>query len=183
MYKCRLTYDEWKCMISKDRIGKQVDWPQLKGYLGLLTINQVSEKQVWRYNEKDVIVCDNNYHWLSVMPKDDFYCITAMMDDNYKMQVCYIDMIDTQGYDSDDVPYFYDLYLDLVVYPNGDIIVDDMDELEAAYEKHHISKEQYECALQTADRLKKGLLSDIESFKNYIQVLLERLLEGKAGRL
>jgi len=132
-------------MISKDRIGKQVDWPQLKGYLGLLTINQVSEKQVWRYNEKD--------------------------------------MIDTQGYDSDDVPYFYDLYLDLVVYPNGDIIVDDMDELEAAYEKHHISKEQYECALQTADRLKKGLLSDIESFKNYIQVLLERLLEGKAGRL
>ena len=31
MYKCRLTYDEWKCIISKKRIGKQVDIPQLKG--------------------------------------------------------------------------------------------------------------------------------------------------------
>ena len=38
-------------------------------------------------------------------------------------------MIAEQGSDADGVPYFLDLYLDLVVYPNGEIKVDDMDEL------------------------------------------------------
>ena len=51
------------------------------------------------------------------------------------MQVCYIDMIDEQGYDEEGVPYFYDLYLDLVVYPNGIVIEDDMDELQEALQK------------------------------------------------
>ena len=37
-----------------------------------------------------------------------------------------------QGIDADGIPYFDDLYLDLVVYPGGTIIVDDMDELEEA---------------------------------------------------
>ena len=59
MYKCRLTYDEWKCIISKNRIGRQVDTPVIKGYLGLLTIVSVSERQIWKYNNKDVVVCDN----------------------------------------------------------------------------------------------------------------------------
>ncbi len=35
MYKCKLTYDERKCITSKNRIGKQVDMPQIKGYIGL----------------------------------------------------------------------------------------------------------------------------------------------------
>lgn len=168
MYKCRLTYDEWKCIISKNRIGKQVDTPIIKGYIGLLTINSVSDKQVWKYNNKDVVVCDNGYHWLSIMPANEFYCITVMMDDNYKIKVCYIDMIDTQGYDDDNVPYFYDLYLDLVVYPNKDIIVEDMDELQEALQTGEITKLQYNQALTTSQKLQDGLLSDIEKFWDYV---------------
>ncbi len=169
MYKCRLTYDEWKCIISKNRIGKQVDTPIIKGYIGLLTINSVSDKQVWKYNNKDVVVCDNGYHWLSIMPANEFYCITVMMDDNYKIKVCYIDMIDTQGYDDDNVPYFYDLYLDLVVYPNKDIIVEDMDELQEALQTGEITKLQYNQALTTSQKLQDGLLSDIEKFWDYVR--------------
>ena len=172
MYKCRLTYDEWKCITSKNRIGKQVDMPQIKGYIGLLTINTVSEKQIWKYKNKDVVVCDNGYHWLTIMPCDEFYCITAMMDNSYEMKVCYIDMIDTQGYDDDNVPYFYDLYLDLVVYPNGDIITDDMDELQEALETDGITELQYNRAIITSQKLQNGLLSDIGKFKDYIKEML-----------
>ena len=25
MYRCRTTYDEWKCIIAKNRVGKVVD--------------------------------------------------------------------------------------------------------------------------------------------------------------
>ncbi|GFI22814.1 hypothetical protein IMSAGC011_01590 [Lachnospiraceae bacterium] len=175
MYKCRLTYDEWKCITSKNRIGKQVDMPQIKGYIGLLTINTVLEKQIWKYNNEDVVVCDNGYHWLTIMPCDEFYCITVMMDNNFKMKVCYIDMIDAQGYDDDNIPYFYDLYLDLVVYPNGDIITDDIDELQGALETGEITKLQYNRAITTSQKLQYGLLSDIGKFKDYIKEILSIL--------
>lgn len=175
MYKCRLTYDEWKCIISKNRIGRQVDTPVIKGYLGLLTIVSVSERQIWKYNNKDVVVCDNGYHWLTIMPRDEFYCITVMMDENNKFKVCYIDMIDTQGYDDDNVPYFYDLYLDLVVYPNGDIIVDDKDELEEALKNGEITKLQYDRALTTSQKLQEGLLSNMIKFQEYVDEMINIL--------
>lgn len=162
-------------MISKNRIGKQVDIPTMKGYLGLLTITSVSDKQIWKHNDKDVVVCDNGYHWLTIMPGDEFYCITVMMDDNYKIKVCYIDMIDSQGYDDDKVPYFYDLYLDLVVYPNGDIFVDDMDELQKALKTGEITELQYDRALKTSQKLQDGLLSDIGKFQDYVSEMLNIL--------
>lgn len=107
------------------------------------------------------------------MPKNDNYCITVMMNDKHEIQVCYIDMIDEQGYDIDNVPYFYDLYLDLVVYPDGTIIEDDMDELESALKMGDISQEQFDLALGTSEKLKNGLLKDKVEFKLYIERLYD----------
>lgn len=169
MYRCRLTYDEWKCIIKKDRIGSAVELSEFSGYVGILNITEVSEPQIWSYNGEEVIVCDKNYQWLTIMPEDDYYCITVMMNEKREVQVCYIDMIAEQGYDKDGVPYFYDLYLDLVVYPDGTIIEDDMDELHNALEDGDITKQQFDLALNACDKLKNGLLSDIVAFMVYIQ--------------
>ena len=169
MYRCRLTYDEWKCIIKKDRIGRVVESSDFSGYVGILNITEVSEPQIWSYNGEEVMVCDKNYQWLTIMPEDDFYCITVMMNEKREVQVCYIDMIAEQGYDKDGVPYFYDLYLDLVVYPDGTIIEDDMDELHNALTDGDITRQQFELALDTCNKLKNGLLSDIVAFMVYIQ--------------
>jgi len=169
MYRCRLTYDEWKCITSKKIIGKVINTADFSGYVGLINIFEVSEPQIWKFNGEDLVVCDNNYQWLSILPKDDYYCITVFMDDKQEVKVCYIDMIAEQGYDADDVPYFYDLYLDLVVYPDGTVIEDDMDELQDALECGDITQEQFDLALETCDKLKNGLLKDNNAFKAYIQ--------------
>lgn len=169
MKRCRLTYDEWKCITSKKIISKAIDTTDFSGYVGLINIFEVSESQIWKFNGEDLVVCDNNYQWLSILPKDDYYCITALMDDKQEVKVCYIDMIAEQGYDADDVPYFYDLYLDLVVYPDGTIIEDDMDELQDALECGDITQEQFNLALETCDKLKNGLLKDNKEFEAYIQ--------------
>lgn len=136
-------------------IGKTLNTEEMVGYVGILSINEVPEPQIWKYNGEDLFVCDNNYQWLTIMPKNDYYCLTVMMNENREMQVCYIDMIDEQGYDEEGVPYFYDLYLDLVVYPNGIVIEDDMDELQEALQKSDITQQQYEQALLTSEKLKK----------------------------
>lgn len=167
MKRSRLSYDEWKCIKSKKLAGKQIDNEFFKGYIGILEIEEVSEKQIWSFNGEDIIVCDNGLRWVSILPQNDFYCITAMMDADNKILLWYIDMIAEQGIDKDGVPYFDDLYLDLVVYLDGTIKVDDMDELEDALVTKDITQEQFNLAIHTANKLKTGLLSNINSFIGY----------------
>lgn len=169
MYKCRLIYDEWKSMIYKRRFGKRLDTQEFRGYVGLLVIDEVSDPQIWKHNDDSITVLDNGYKWLTIMPEDDYYCITVMMDSDYKAVVSYIDMIDGQGVDDDGVPFFYDCYLDLVVYPDGSVIVDDRDELDEALAKKDISTEQYNRALETAEKLHNGLLKNYKDFETFIE--------------
>ena len=167
MKRCRLSYDEWTCIKSKKLKGKQISTDFFEGYIGILSIEEVSKKQIWKFNGEDITVCDNGLKWISILPRDDFYCITAMMNAENDILLWYIDMIVAQGMDDDGIPYFDDLYLDLVVYPDGSIIVDDMDELEDALYKKDITQEQFEIAIDTSEKLKAGLLGDIREFVEY----------------
>lgn len=167
MKRSRLSYDEWKCIKSKKIFGKHVTNNLIEGYVGIINIEQVTEPQIWNFHDEDIVVCDNGLKWLSILPKNDFYCITAMLNEKDEILLWYIDMIADQGLDKDGVPYFYDLYLDLVVYPDGTIIEDDMDELEEALSVKDISEKQYNLAIITSKKLKEGILSDIETFIAY----------------
>ena len=98
-----------------------------------------------------------------------------MLNAQEEILLWYIDMIAGQGIDEDGIPYFDDLYLDLVVYPDGTIIVDDMDELVEALEQEDITPEQYQLAIDTAEKLRAGLLQDIISFKKFTMECLEMI--------
>ncbi len=138
-------------------------------------MKEVSKIQTWKFNGEDIVVCDKGRKWLSILPQNDWYCITAMMDEKETVLLWYIDMIANQGVDVDGIPYFDDLYLDLVVYPNGTIIVDDMDELEDALSKKDITQEQFNLAVETSQRLQRGMLSNISSFTEYTKRCCEMI--------
>ncbi|WP_455717278.1 DUF402 domain-containing protein [Anaerosporobacter sp.] len=167
MKKSRLSYDEWKCILSKNQTIELVDNNIINGYVSLIDIKEVSSPQIWNFNGEDIVVCQNGYKWLSILPRDEHFCITAMMNNENEILLWYIDMICRQGLDADGIPYFDDLYLDLVVYPNGKIVEDDMDELEEALQKKDITLERFQLAIDTCEHLKIGLLSDIELFKKF----------------
>ena len=162
-----MTYDEWKCIKSKRIVGKNITTDFFEGYVGVINIEKVTEPQIWKFNGEDIIVCDNGLKWLSILPQNDSYCVTAMLNEKDEILLWYIDMIADKGLDKDGVPYFDDLYLDLVVYPDGTIIEDDMDELEDALLVKDISEEQYSLAISTSKKLKEGILSNIETFITY----------------
>ena len=176
MKRSRLSYDEWKCIISKEIIGKQVSMDFFTGYIGLIEMKEVSEVQTWKFNDTEFAVCAQGFKWISILPQDNFYCITAMMNEKNEIAVWYIDMIAAQGIDVDGIPYFDDLYLDLIVFPNGEIKVDDMDELEDALHQGDITQEQFDLAINTANDLKSGLLNDIDSFKAFTNKCFETVV-------
>ena len=47
MKKCRLTYDEWKCIKEKQQKIQFVSSDTFTGYIGVLEIKAVTEPQVW----------------------------------------------------------------------------------------------------------------------------------------
>lgn len=177
MKRSRLSYEDWSCILAKDIVRKRVDTELLTGYIGLIRIYEVSEPQIWTFQGHDLVVCDRGIQWLTILPADDWYCITAMLDDERNILLWYIDMIAAQGVDTDGVPYFDDLYLDLVVFPDGSVMVDDMDELEQALAEQDITQEQFKLAEETSIRLKNGLLKDITSFIEFTNQCGELLWE------
>lgn len=146
----------------------------MEGYIGLVCIEEVDEPQIWKFNGQEIVVYNKGLKWLTILPKNDYYCITTMMDENSEILLWYIDMIASQGIEGI-VPYFDDLYLDLVVYPNGDIIEDDMDELKQAFKENDINNDQFQLALETSNKLKLGLLSNVNSFKEYTYACYEMI--------
>lgn len=172
MKRSNFIYSEWKCILKKDLRIVDVDTEEFKGHIGRLDILEVSEPQVWKFQGEDITVCDKGLKWLSILPKEDYYCITAMMNENCQMLLWYIDMIARRGVE-DGVPYFDDLYLDLVVYPDGTIVVDDFDELEEALENKDITEEQFQLAVETAKQLREGLLSDMKRLQEFTGRCLE----------
>lgn len=174
MKKTRLSYDEWTCIQSKRISSITVNTNLFNGYIGLISIEEVDKPQIWKFNGEEIVVCNKGLKWLTILPKNEYYCITAMMDEHYKIILWYIDMIASQGIE-DGIPYFYDLYLDLVVYPNGDIVEDDMDELKQALSDKDINEKLYQLAFETSYKLKRGLLSDVSRFKEFTYDCYEML--------
>ena len=55
MYRCRTTYDEWKCIIAKNRVGKVMD---IKSYVIYLVLNarlQQTKELNYMKNLKDIL--------------------------------------------------------------------------------------------------------------------------------
>jgi uncharacterized protein len=175
MKKSRFSYNEWKCITDKKLKQIRNDDEVLKGYIGLMNINEVSESQIWKFHGIDITVCDKQMKWLSILPDNEYYCITAMINKTDEIELWYIDMIADMGIDNDGIVFFHDLYLDLVVYPNGEIVVDDMDELEDALKSGEINTKQFDLAISSSNNLQSGILTNINEFMQFTNKCYQRI--------
>lgn len=77
------------------------------------------------------------------------------------------------------MPYEDDLYLDVVVRPDGEIILLDEDELKEAYDRYEVSEAEFEMAYDEANKLMKRLTGNkdkLEEFTNgYLKVFSKKI--------
>lgn len=85
------------------------------------------------------------------------------------------------------IPYWDDLYIDVVALPDGVLHVLDEDELAEAYFKSEISKEAYDYAIEEAQRLiqsiKSGTNQQMISTQKYYNSMSRKLGENFKKRL
>lgn len=136
-----------------------VDDKYIKGNISILNIVEVKDR--WTVDTENRCILDNGYIWLEIYPDDENYCITAICDQNYNIKEWYIDIIKCNGI-KENVPYCDDLYLDIVIVPDGRIHVLDEDELLEAYNNELITKDDYDLVYKIKDDIFGKFVNNME---------------------
>lgn len=146
---------------STDYRLKRIDEDYFKGYLCRLKMNEIKRKIKVNVNGEEYYILNDNYLWYEVYPDNENYAITIMYDDNNNLVQWYFDVSKNIGVENG-IPYEDDLYLDLVIRPNGDASVLDEDELKEALEQKKITEEDFDFAYIILEKLQREYANNFD---------------------
>ncbi|MBM7692721.1 putative RNA-binding protein associated with RNAse of E/G family [Peribacillus deserti] len=143
-------------------------------YNGMWTridIFKIREPLFVTYNNVTQCIVQEGYSWIQLFPKGELYTITAVVDEKGQIIQWYLDVCWQHGINEKGIPWYDDLYLDLVILPTGDYFILDEDELQEALDLELINQEQFDSAYQTLFKLiemhKSGSFSLLKISENY----------------
>ena len=132
-------------------------------YLCIKKINKINPPFVLHEFDQDIVHIDNGYYIVEYTSKNKLYNARVYIDNNKNIIDYYFDISSENGLE-DKIPYYDDLYLDILYYPNQNDLIeyDDMNELEEALKNKKITQEQFDNAISTAEQL----VTEIKNKKN-----------------
>lgn len=125
------------------------------------TLQIIKTKKRWIVDDEKRCIMDDGYIWLEIYPQGENYCITALCDQNKNIKEWYIDIAKYTGVE-DGVPFEDDLYIDVVIVPDGRVHILDEDELQEAYHNGVITKEDWNLAYATRNIVLDKFVNNIE---------------------
>ena len=166
----------WSRVIEKRFNLDYIDDSDFKGFLSIICIDKVREPLVLDVSDSKVCLVDDDYIWTQHFPNNSNYALTTMFNKEQEVVQWYFDICNGNKVNEIGVPYYDDLYLDVVVLPSGEIILLDEDELNDAFENNEISKEEYDLANYEAEKLidsiKNGKTNLLKNTKHYLEHML-----------
>lgn len=160
-------------IIESDFINYYINDEEFTGNISVLKINKVKEK--WLVDVEDRCILNNYFIWIEVYPEGKNYCITVMCDENKNIVEWYFDICKQNGIE-DGVPFEDDLYLDVVIVPDGRLHILDEDELIEAYNNKFITKEELQIAYKTKDEILEKYETNIDKLKTLTERYIKELL-------
>lgn len=175
-----------KKLVSKTYMKEVTDYEMViinnddKDYcLCIKKINKVNPPFVLHQFGRDVTHIDNGYYIVECTPKNEFYNARVYINNNKEIIDYYFDISNGNGIE-DKVPYYDDLYLDVLYYPNENNLIkyDDMNELEDALNEGKITKEEFDKAIETGEKLINEIKNNTNFFINIDFIsLIEKYFE------
>lgn len=152
-------------------------WMDNDIFTGWVAINDLTDGEYYYWDfpkAGKVPVTGKGMCWLTLIPDGKSRSITAMFTKDKHVSAWYVDVIDKVQVDEDGVVAFVDKYLDVMLTPSGDIIIDDRDELDAAFQSKELSKEQYEKAIAEGEDIINELATDIAAIERWCCDILQK---------
>lgn len=123
-----------------------LETPEYTGYITLFAMDEVATPFYAQTAGEPTVLADSGFSWLQHFPRGARHTVTTMFDAMGKVVQWYIDICGGHGVDERGVPWFDDLYLDIVVTPAGQVALLDADELDQALRDGRISRRDHEAA-------------------------------------
>lgn len=114
-----------------------------------------------------VKIVEKNYSWIQVAQEGSFWWLTAMFDEKGNLLQMYFDITAGNLFDDPENPKFRDMYLDLVLRPDGVVVLLDEDELNEALAKQEITQAEYDQTLSACQKLHQHLLAHPHGVMDY----------------
>lgn len=117
---------------------------------------------------------DVGYQWLAICERGAHHITTAHCNAEGGPVHWYIDIVASWHLDANAFPCFYDLYLDVIALPNGQVEIIDGDELEAALAAHVVNRAQYELAWREAEAvaaaIREGAFTPVQRTRDLLRL-------------
>nr|WP_168429098.1 MULTISPECIES: DUF402 domain-containing protein [Staphylococcus] len=152
----------WRRLIDRDYIEVKVNNNKFKGIIGLITMNKVKEPLEVTVVGKRMIVANDHFQWLQILPEKKRYSMTVMFNDKGEPLQYYFD-INLKNITQKGKARTVDLCLDVLVLPDGKYELVDQDDLERALKSKQITRKQYHEAYVIAHQLMIQIDEDFES--------------------
>lgn len=177
--------------MKRKRLDRDLKWgfqyfPYYQTYLdheiyhGLVSLIKLTDGEYFYWNfpkAGKTAVCGKDMVWLQLFPNNSNRLITVMFTPqsktikgtlySYSVSAIYVDVAEGFEYDPDGVAAYIDKYLDVKFTPQGDILIDDRDELDEAFKNKELTEQQYNDALTECDLIVEELGTDIETTEKW----------------
>ncbi|HXR66138.1 MAG TPA: DUF402 domain-containing protein [Ktedonobacteraceae bacterium] len=152
---------DWPRVLARRFVVQRIDSPDYHGYVTLLRMDEVREPLYVNFGQERVCILDKGYDWVQHFPDGSPYVLLAAFDARGELVQWYIDVVGGTGVDEHGVPWYDDLYLDIVVSPMGETLLLDVDELDEALRLDKVTRTQYDFAWRQASVLLDAIEADL----------------------
>lgn len=144
---------DWNRVLKREFKIEFIDNEELKGYISSIGIKEITEPLTIQTKGIDYCIVDKDYSWIQYFPENKNFVLTVMIDDKDNIIQWYFDISEKYELTNEGIPFYDDLFLDIVVLTTGEVILLDEDELKDALEKNEITEKQYKDAESQAKEL------------------------------
>ena len=123
---------------------------------------------------RELCLVSAGYKWLVYLPMSKHWCLTAFYNADGELFEWYFDISRSNFLDENGAPCIDDLYLDLVVFPSGQVVTLDADELQDALDKGEITQDDFNHAYKVHDQIKDSPWVNVEYLKNLCDNLMSK---------
>ncbi len=146
--------------------------PDFSGDVALVKFNKMYKP--FLIGNTNLCMANDNYKWLEFYDYNKKFRLTAMYNEKNEIIEWYFDIARKIGKENG-IPYQDDLYLDVVLTSDGNIILLDEDELKAAFNRFEVNKKDYDMAYKEANDLIEILKDNKEKLKIFTDKYLEEM--------
>jgi predicted RNA-binding protein associated with RNAse of E/G family len=168
----------WRRIVDREYVEVKVNNNKFKGIIGLVTMKKVREPLEVSVVGQKITVADDNYQWLQILPEKKRYSITVMIDSEGNPLEYYFD-INIKNITQKGNARTLDLFLDVLVLPNGEYELVDEEDLQRALEQGQITRQQYHEAYVIAHQLMIKIDKDFPQMQEKIMYCFHKIKHKK----